>query len=446
LIDPYDFTIAAIGGDITGAALSALLVTNSVIISTDTGGTSTTAGTPPVTTHNSSTPGNGDINVNDVISWVATPSTTTLTLNAVRDVNVNQAITAVNGNVVACCGRDINVDAAITTTNGSILLGAGRNANINAALTATDGNMMICGAQDVNVNLGGAITLTNGSTIPSQSLGLNRGLVLAAGYGSTGPGTGGGTLNFAPGAPIVTVTNAPAEIFYNPVSYALPTDYSTQFNPGISLTEKMWVFPDGADKVYDGTTAANLSSLKGNPAGVTLIAGPGSTATFDTPLAGTNKIILFNGYSLGGINAGNFALASSCCAPISGRTTASITVAPPPPIPPTDTGGTIPPGGTILPDGTVIPGGSKVLPGGTIVLPDGSIIRSGGQTSTPLSPLEMVGVIPVIAPPPTLALRPSLIPSVTLAELPPELLTLMPAPVPQSIYVPRYPLPRRYLN
>src|SRR6185503_20698750 len=100
-------------------------------------------GAPPVTTFNTGPNGNGDIFVNDAVSWTATPSTTTLTLNAARDVNVNQAITATNGNFVACCGRDVNVNAAITTTNGSVLLSAGRNISLNlsAAMTTTDGNI-----------------------------------------------------------------------------------------------------------------------------------------------------------------------------------------------------------------------------------------------------------------------------------------------------------------
>ncbi|MBC7505002.1 MAG: filamentous hemagglutinin N-terminal domain-containing protein, partial [Sandarakinorhabdus sp.] len=116
LIDPQDFTIQA-GKNISGAALSALLVTNSIVISTLPGNDTTVAGTPPVTKLFTSATGNGDIFVNEAISWTATPSTTTLRLEAVRDINVNAAITATNGNVVLCCGRDANVAAAITTTN-----------------------------------------------------------------------------------------------------------------------------------------------------------------------------------------------------------------------------------------------------------------------------------------------------------------------------------------
>ena len=73
LIDPQDFTIAA-GSNISGAALSALLVTNSVTISTSTGADVTAAGTPPVTNLHTASPGNGDINVNEAVSWTARDS------------------------------------------------------------------------------------------------------------------------------------------------------------------------------------------------------------------------------------------------------------------------------------------------------------------------------------------------------------------------------------
>ena len=66
-----------------------------------------------------------DIFVNDAITWnPGAGNPTTLTLNALRDVTINQAITATNGNLVVCCGQDININAAVTTVNGSVLLTA----------------------------------------------------------------------------------------------------------------------------------------------------------------------------------------------------------------------------------------------------------------------------------------------------------------------------------
>ena len=72
LIDPIDFTIAAAGGDMTGAALSNSLLTTGVIILSTTGTVNTTTGL-------------GDVNVNDVVSWSANK----LTLNAQNNININ---------------------------------------------------------------------------------------------------------------------------------------------------------------------------------------------------------------------------------------------------------------------------------------------------------------------------------------------------------------------
>ncbi len=76
LIDPNDFIIAASGGNMTGAQLSSTLATTDQVITTATMGTSG---------------GNGDIFVNDAVSWGAN---TTLTLNAQNNININADITA----------------------------------------------------------------------------------------------------------------------------------------------------------------------------------------------------------------------------------------------------------------------------------------------------------------------------------------------------------------
>jgi filamentous hemagglutinin family protein len=69
LIDPVDFTIAASGGNMTGADLSANLSGGNVTIQSS-GGTVGTA---------------GDVNVSDVVSWSANQ----LTLSAYNDININ---------------------------------------------------------------------------------------------------------------------------------------------------------------------------------------------------------------------------------------------------------------------------------------------------------------------------------------------------------------------
>jgi filamentous hemagglutinin family protein len=367
LIDPLDFTIAdpSVGGDIAGSTLSANLVNTNATFSSNDGHTGV----------------NGDIFVNEAVSWTAAGAPTTLTLNAVRDVNMNAAITATHGNFEACAGRDINVDAAISTTSGSVALGAGHNVTVNAtaAMTTVDGNITLCAGHDVNVN-GGAISLTRGSTIPAESLGLPVGLVLSAGNDGTGPGVAGGTVIFAPGTPPAAVTgpNAPVTIYYNPTLYTTPTNYLPNFTlVTSSLKQYMLVFPDGADKVYDGNTTATFTGLKGNPAGVTLD-GTG-TANFDTADVGTNKIITFSGYTLGGANASDFAFATPCCGASGNRTTGTISAVTPPPPPP-------PPGPTPTPTPTPTPGPTPT--------------PTPGPTPTPTPVITLVpGVVPPKMPP-----------------------------------------------
>ena len=343
LIDPQDFTIQA-GTNISGAALSALLVTNSIVISTLPGNDATVAGTPPVTNLFTSATGNGDIFVNEAIAWTATPSTTTLRLNAVRDININAAITATNGNVVLCCGRDVNVAAAMTTTNGSISINGGRNVTIQtaAALTVTDGNMALCAGHDLIIQ--GALVLTRGTTIPAQALGLGAGMTLIAGFDGTGPGAAGGTVIFGASAPPIVVTGPAAlvTINYNPVSYAAPINFAPRFtlSGGTIIDARMLVFPK-AEKVADGTTAVVLSGFNskagsGLPTNVTLVAGPNARAAFDSALPGEGGGVSFSGYTLGGPDAARYALASSCCE-AGQRTTGTVTPTPTPPPPPTPT-------------------------------------------------------------------------------------------------------------
>ena len=82
LLDPTDYTIAASGGDLTGAALAAQLESANVTILSSDGATGT----------------GGDIVVDDAVSWNAGNS---LTFNAYRNVLIKKAITAgTNANVV----------------------------------------------------------------------------------------------------------------------------------------------------------------------------------------------------------------------------------------------------------------------------------------------------------------------------------------------------------
>ncbi len=232
-----------------------------------------------ITTANSgaSGAGAGDISVNAAITWsVIAPTTpSTLTLSAVRDVNVNQAITATRGSFTANAGRNVNVSAVITTTGDGV---------------AGNGNV-----------------------------------VLRAGNNGTGPGTAAGTVVFLAGGS-VTMTSGAASIYYNPSAYATPTNYLGNFSLTTStLNSYMWLFADTAlvaqNKIYNGTTAATLSTpfiFKSGPLGVppppdgttvgqrvSLIAG---AANFNSKDVATANTVNFTGYTLGSADAGSYAL------------------------------------------------------------------------------------------------------------------------------------------
>jgi len=121
LIDPNDFTIAASGGDITGAALSTALGSNSVTIQT-------TATTPSCTgaTCGTGTAGTGNINVNDTVSWTTSNN---LTLNAWNNINFNSAVSVTGSGTLSL----LYGQSAANTGNASVY---NVNAPVNLASTA----------------------------------------------------------------------------------------------------------------------------------------------------------------------------------------------------------------------------------------------------------------------------------------------------------------------
>lgn len=113
LLDPADFTIAASGGDMSGATIGTNLANGNVTILSSQGASGT----------------NGDINVNDAVAW---SNSNTLTLSAYRDVNVNNTITGTGGGNL--------VLRADNTGAGTATLGTGHGiVNLNANISLTGG-------------------------------------------------------------------------------------------------------------------------------------------------------------------------------------------------------------------------------------------------------------------------------------------------------------------
>jgi hypothetical protein len=122
LIDPTDFTIAASGGNISGAAVSSNLAAGNMVI-TNMGA------------------GGGHIYVNDNVSW---GSASVLTLNSLQNIYINAPITATG----ASAGLVLNYGGYLATGSTS----AGTNYHVNAPVTLSGS------ASSLNIN-GQAYTL-----------------------------------------------------------------------------------------------------------------------------------------------------------------------------------------------------------------------------------------------------------------------------------------------
>ncbi|MCX7066998.1 MAG: filamentous hemagglutinin N-terminal domain-containing protein [Methylococcales bacterium] len=154
LIDPFDFTISATGGNMTGAALSTALNSNAVTIlagnlATSCTGATCTAGSAGV----------GDINVNDVINW---SSNSLLTLNAWRNININANITGsgASSKLLLLYGQGGGATDNYFINNGaSVNLLAGQNFSTQLGAAAIQNYTVITSLGAETDATGGAATL-----------------------------------------------------------------------------------------------------------------------------------------------------------------------------------------------------------------------------------------------------------------------------------------------
>ena len=180
LIDPTDFTIAASGGDMTGTALGTSLASGNVTIYSTSGASGS----------------DGDINVNEAVSW----SANTLTLNAQADINVNAAMTGSGtaklafqyGQSAVSSGNasTYNISAAISLPSGS---------NFSTQL-GTDGTVK---SYTVITSLGSAgdeslLSATNSLQGLAYSTRLSGNYVLGADIAASGTSTWNSNSGFSP--------------------------------------------------------------------------------------------------------------------------------------------------------------------------------------------------------------------------------------------------------
>ncbi|HEY8102595.1 MAG TPA: YDG domain-containing protein, partial [Burkholderiaceae bacterium] len=152
LIDPVDFTIAATGGDMTGATLTTNLAGGNVTIQSTSGGSGSA----------------GDVNVNDAVSWSANK----LTLNAQNNININANM---NASATASLALEFG-QGAVAAGNTSNIITTGASVNLPASttnFTTKQGSNGSVKAYTVITSLGAA-----GSTTTTDLQGMNGNLVL----------------------------------------------------------------------------------------------------------------------------------------------------------------------------------------------------------------------------------------------------------------------------
>jgi filamentous hemagglutinin family protein len=257
LLDPADFIIAATGGDMTGATLSANLGAGNVtIITALTGGT--------VGLVNGGV--NGDIIVNDVVTKT-TGAATTLTLNSFGNIAINAPITStgVGGtlnlalNPGAAAGvQTATISANVDTNGGTLVVGGSGNLIINAGTTTLN-----------SANTFNNLTLTGtGVLTGSGAININNGNGTTAGIFNWTGGTlsGTGTFSTTPGS--------------SPLAGFKPT--ATTMNGTLTLSRpfnNLGVMSQGAGALT--LTVTPLGSLTNTPtagvSGGTLILGNGAT-------------------------------------------------------------------------------------------------------------------------------------------------------------------------
>ncbi len=121
LIDPSDYTVAASGGDISGATLSNNLASSHITLQSASGATA----------------GSGNVNVNDTVNWGAN----TLTLTAANHVNINAVMNASGSaglalNPVTANGPDTTVGGGtvnVVPGSGKVNLSSSATLSINGA-------------------------------------------------------------------------------------------------------------------------------------------------------------------------------------------------------------------------------------------------------------------------------------------------------------------------
>ncbi|MDY6944966.1 MAG: YDG domain-containing protein [Pseudomonadota bacterium] len=270
LIDPFDFTIAASGGDITGALLSTNLGLGNITIVSGSGASGV----------------NGDINVNDTVSW----SANRLTLSAFRNININTAMHGSGTGSLALEYGQGAVAAGNTATvdvHAPVNLAAGNNFSTRLG---SDGSVV---NYTVITSLGSAGSMT-GTDLQGMNGNVHGNYVLGSDLDATATSSWNGGAGFAP------ITQSVATIVdygEGPFEEIELTPFSGRFD-GLGHTI--------SHLTIDRTSSANVGLFGITQAGsvirnVGLIDSSVSGSMNVGALVGDNSAVISNSYASGSV-------------------------------------------------------------------------------------------------------------------------------------------------
>lgn len=239
----------------------------------------------------------------DISNWATCDSGAALTYTLVG---------SPTGITFDAANNKLTADASTSTTTFSITVSAGNTSNYNAPTAKTI---------TVNVVDKAAAGVSIASVPTSKTYGDENFTVTAD---KTAPNGGtwswsssdSGILEIVSGAntatPTIKVKKADSTGATLTVTYTSATHYGTSTTGAITVAQKdVTITGLGAEnKVYDGSNSATVTGTAdvAGKVGSDDVTVTGGTATFNNKNVGTGKTVTFTGYSLSGVDAGNYKL------------------------------------------------------------------------------------------------------------------------------------------
>jgi filamentous hemagglutinin family protein len=175
LVDPQDYNVAAVGGDISGSTLSTNLGTTSVTLQSIAGNAS----------------GSGNVNINDAVAWTAN---TTLTLTASNNVNVNSNIAATGNSAGLVINPNTSLGAEAASGSGAFKLGSGASITLSGAAPS----LAIAGTHYVVINRLGDEGSTTGTDLQGMEGSLSGHFALGSNIDASATSTWNANAGFNP--------------------------------------------------------------------------------------------------------------------------------------------------------------------------------------------------------------------------------------------------------